>query len=430
MPGLRCAKGNGKVSKCGRGGFASWSFACQNREDLRRSELIRGGLALLIPLSLCVIILGEGLLRAFPLWLAAPPWSRAAVGRKLPSPFRPSVSDRAEALRGDLSHMANVEPSELIGPIEFSSDEHGFRSTHSTLGGDPEIVVAGGRSFGFGALLSNRDAFPAALERHTGVRCASVSTAFDTDLDTLENILDGFQTPPAIVIYIILDVDSRDAAHESPPRRGKITKALESVGLRETQIEQGRRLRMALGDLKTTLSDTSPMYALGRRVNRHLAAAHPSQSETPVGVRYLRDGRRTLILKEQEIAAASRDEQRIHRNAEWASLFASRMRSRGIRPMVLVLPTKFSALAPFLTDSPVVDPAYFHRVIASSLKSRDVPFVDPLATIHWMLRSNHPVPELYFHDDTHWSPEGADLVASLVAGALCSSGIRATHAIQ
>jgi hypothetical protein len=85
------------------------------------------------------------------------------------------------------------------------------------------------------------------------------------------------------------------------------------------------------------------------------------------------------------------------------------VQARGMELVVLVSPDKYDVYYPFLDPRAQVDaPQFFEYYLAIPKVYKDVPAFDVLT------RAVMEQPDVYYYDDSHWSPVGAELVADQI----------------
>jgi len=315
-------------------------------------------------------------------------------------PFKPWFVWRGLA-NGDLSNMAGVPQLKRYHEQVFSTDEYGFRNSPGQMDRRPQVVIVGD-SFAAGADVSNDEMLDAMIEKETGLVVYSFATS---RLRTFYNDRHFMEHPPRWVIAFHVERELSPKLFKLPlgdkpfaPPRFADAAAYER-GLRPGVRGRWKEMRESISrhSLLTYLGERAlkgSLWALGLyefpEQIYHYDAASGFLFFEP-SVRDHLDPSEMLSQLEVTVAAI--------RDAEY------KLAARGIRLIVLIAPDKetiYHARIPALRDRPVT--LLLDRLDAE-LTRYDIAHVPAhrLLAAHLAAR---PDQDLYFSDDTHFTPLG------------------------
>jgi hypothetical protein len=379
---------------------------------------LRPAAGILIPATLLLLMAVDAYHFLYPRAFVDSPFLRATLGAKADAPFAANLTVKSDVVQGDL--VGKLAPSEAIGPIVFSTDAWGYRSTPGGSAETARVLVAMGHSFLYGSALSDDAALPAQYARLTSVPAYNGGRYADDEdgLPELELLLSHL--PQVRRVYLLVlerwdGVSPREAAHGVPYRVWRRVGFTESAWIhwirrpyREVARQLGRRI------------ETSLVRHMGRRLQTLLER----QSVLPAGptissVHYLRNGARMLTRQEEDARLlVPPTESQVESTAFSVSEFCDALTAAKYEVSVVLIPDKLTVYAPILRDrfpGTRYAGAHIERVEAA-LRRRGLDVINPLPELQRAATVEMSGGcRIYYMDDTHWTSCGTEVVARVMA---------------
>jgi hypothetical protein len=166
---------------------------------------------------------------------------------------------------------------------------------------------------------------------------------------------------------------------------------------------------------------TSPLQISVQRILRAIQDDRvlPNPMRRNVVEARLPDGRPTLMLPGWIDEARSRARlaaSGISREADAYARWRDALAQRGIRTVVLLVPTKYTVYGPLSGDVPAPQQDGYLQLLAAELRARDIDVVDVTERFRMAAREGISAgTTIYWRDDTHWNVEGIGLAARELA---------------
>ena len=364
------------------------------------------GLGFVVPRLVVVIALADAGLRVLPVDpFTFRAWEALKRYRPPGAAFEPSRRYHNPRSYGDLAAMGNVPELREYRAETFTTDVLGFRNA-----GDPwrppvaAIVV--GDSFAVGAGLNDDEDLSSGLSRFPGCRFYNAG-GIDPDPDRI------------LALARRLGIRSGLVIHEHQ----------EDFDLPEVPQGWRRRYQEVLASLDPSLGaaagrvrglvTVSPLRILCERALKRLenGRALPNRHAGNVVRRTLATGDPVLFLP----AGIEKFESRRPATIAYWEWMQQELRRGGLELFVVLVPSKYTVYRPFLTDPPPAPEGagdYLDRVEAR-LRGSGVPVLNltrPLTAgaSDALERREY----LYWRDDIHWTPLGAETAARALAASL------------
>ncbi len=333
------------------------------------------------------------------------------AGRR--SPFRTNISIRIPAgSPGENAVRGNLPPTERRPPLRFSTDAWGYRRNPEVpVGAVPDLLFVGGDSFIYGANLSDEETLPAAFTRASGLLSynGGRSHLIPATLADLDWLLSRFSSTPRRVVLVHLEQHRRRL-----PKRG---------------LDSGIGV---IADLKyvryvaTGWWDASPLSNATRRLFRRLADDKnlPNTYGQDIVAYALPDGRLILFRGSETFPARKpQTEAEIRGTAEFIHQWVRELEARGLQTHVLLLPTRFTVYGPWLEwgklRAGVLQAVQDLHSLEAELRRRNVGTINGLRVFQGTAAGDVRTGELpFYREDNHWTPEGVDRIARVLADSL------------
>jgi hypothetical protein len=335
--------------------------------------------------------------RAWEAMTRMPPTGRGGA-------FAPSRRYASDAAWGDLSAMSNRPRLRQLHREVFTTDPFGFRET-PRLPGMPNVAVVFGLSFTVGSTLSDEETLPARLAPLLGGNVYNAGNAEAFDEDGMDELLDRLALAPgATVIFEYLD-------RFAPPALATVHGPRPALAGRPGQLSQ------IVGYLRGWLAP-SPLQIGLVHLRKALEDDRilPNSSAPAALSERLANGDEMLFLPIERTLSGQADRPVAGGPAFWRHLDA-RLKARGLRLLVVLVPTSYTVYAPLLARPPVspAGPAYLDRLEAATRAAGvDVVNLGPILAraAREGLDRHHYV---FWRDDTHWNADGVALAARAIA---------------
>ena len=367
--------------------------------------------------------------------------STAALIYLLPSgdsPFRSNQHHVSALQPGDLSLLGGVEPTEWLGPFSFTTDELGFRKTPGVTPQNARVLAVGGRSFLYGAALSDDQTLAATLTRAIGLPVYDGGRYYQDpdDLPNVFNLLSKLPRVDRVVILVLerMDLQPENLARNLPPSPGPISNLWHRFGLPENIHTALRRRHSRMREQYHWLlrrwnrfKDVSILLRIAGRLQMagQKTGLLIPQQEPQTQLHVLRDGQRLLALSsDTERLANPPDEATLNQTADAVQQWCVLLDRRRYKTTVVLVPDKLTVYAPLLRHPPRNAGLYLSR-LDGALRQRGLDVINPAAAMREQT-SFDTQRHTYYLDDTHWTPFGVRVVADLI----CESIRRSLDAVQ
>lgn len=327
----------------------------------------------------------------------------AIVGR-----FAPGVRFEGE-VHGDLAAMMRDPPVRIRRRVRFATDARGFRNDVEPDARPHDVVVLGD-SFAFGSGTTQDETWVHRLTSEHGLAAYTMGFPGSPWQGCVNAQIDlpgvAVREGGALVFMLFSGNDLDDVWKESldPAELGWPAPWWTQLQVR---LESWRK--------------RSPFHHLRRRS----AAAEPGP---PPVVTARTPGGAPALFYRQYVAAAARSREQVRAHPGYASVVASLRRARslaearGLRFVVVCAPTKAEVHPEALPDAGPFRPGAFAEEMAEVCRADGVPCLDLLPLLRAHVASGGG--DVYWPDDTHWSPAGNEVVAREVARFLRADGGR------
>jgi hypothetical protein len=329
------------------------------------------------------------------------------------SPFRANLSIVVPAgSPGENAVRANLPPTELRPPLRFSTDNLGYRrNPEMPRGTIPDVLFIGGDSFIYGANLSDEETLPAAFTRASGLLAynggrSHLTPMMLSDLDWLLAQLPGVPTK-AVLVHL-----------EQHRRRPK-----DRLGQRSDLEQDLRYVRWIVRGWW----DASPLSNATRRLFRRLSNDKllTNVYEQQVVAYELPDGH-SMLFRDSETypARVTQTPQQILATSEYIEAWTRELSARGIQAHVLLLPTRFTLYGPWLVQEEEKRAEVLRAVqdfyrLHAELNQRGIRTINGLDIFRRTAVEDLGSRELpFYREDNHWSPEGVNRIARVLADSL------------
>jgi hypothetical protein len=337
----------------------------------------------------------------------------------------------ADRVDGDL--IGKLRPSETIGPIVFSTDALGYRSTPAATAETSRVLVAMGHSYLYGSALSDEAALPAQYTRLTTVPAYNGGRYADDEdgLPELARLLAHLPQVRRVYLLVLERTDSVppvDVAHGIAYRvwrrlglPGSTWRSLIRRPYREFARQVSRRL------------ETSLVRHLGRLLQSFLESRSviPRSATGGVSVHYLQNGARFLTRPEEDgrLVTPPTDDQ-VEATVSAVTEVCAALKRAKYEVSVVLIPDKLTVYAPYLRDSfaGARNAGVYLQRLQTTLRRREVDVINPLPQLQRAAASEmfHGC-RIYYRDDTHWTACGTELVADLMAQRDATLGVSRIH---
>jgi hypothetical protein len=348
------------------------------------------------------------------------------------SPFSRDQSFYLQSYIGGNARAANIPPTEIGGPLTFSTDHLGFRKNpYLKEGQAPQVLFLQGDSFTYGVGLSDEQTLPSVMTAKFHIPSYN-SGRFHDDPDgmpELDWLLSHLPGRPTTIVYTYLEHLPFIAPGEMGGPSGRLRRW-------SPKIEGDLRY---LKLLNTFFWELSPSRVVTTRFFNKLANDRffPNENTSTVRALALPDGRE-LLFRDYEFQLPEQDRgpdavAQTTRGFQWLK---SEMEKRQIRLIVLLLPNRYTIYAPLLaknTDGPWTN--YLDQLDAQ-LHQNGIETVNGLEVYRSFANQEIQTGQLSFYrEDTHWNPRGVERIAGPLADAIArhqsvSADGNMSHVIQ
>jgi hypothetical protein len=342
------------------------------------------------------------------------------------APFTANRRFHSSTYVGDETIVGNLKPTET-GPLRtFRTDSLGFRYTPEVRPGEPPDVIAfRGFSYTWGALIDDRETFPAVLARELGVNVYNAAS-FHEDPERPEDVrrlLKKLGARPSVAVYVHLEPNGHERRWDASSRTSRLGEAVlgrryKGIALRADWLR--RTLREWL--------EMSPLTAMAKRASRAVhdgrILTNPRANDVvsfplPDGTRLLNrtgDFRRVMNPPDARAVVA---------RAEYIEDWCKALGEDGIATVVVLVPEKMSVYGSALGLRLPEDP-YLNR-LERELRRRGLRTSNMLPLLRGSAPHDIATRKLaYFREDQHWNAVGISRIAAEVASVIRQAGLLRT----
>jgi len=365
-----------------------------------------------------------------PSLLNVDPWLTVST---FPARYVPFSADKSFVIQryvGGNARAANAQPTEVVGPIVFSTDHRGFRKNPYLRSEEiPEVLFVKGDSFIYGVGLSDNETLPAVLTGQYGISSYN-GARFHDDPDGMPEIdwlLGHLPGRPTTIVYTYLE----HGVFLSP----EVTPGINGMILRRDPDLDGdlRYLKM----LNMFFWQMSPTRIVATRFFNSLEndKIFPNQGAKTIQSLALPSGDKLLFRDyEYELATLDRGPAAVARSMTGFRWLKSELDRRHLRLIVLLLPNRYTLYQPLLTRTDAPWAHYLDNVDAA-LHNEGIETVNGLDYYRAAAQQEVNNGQLsFFREDAHWNARGVRLIAKPLAEAIRgntpAAQERARNAIQ
>jgi hypothetical protein len=386
----------------------------------------------LAPLTLALWLVVDVGTRFLPLgWFGVPALVEAV---RLPgpnSPFAPNLELRGRPFVGEAAITANLPPSEWRPPLNFTTDELGFRrNPYLTPGARPDVLFLLGASYTYGAGLSDEETLPATFSRISGIPAYNAGR-FHTDdvnnLGKLDWLLARLPARPPVAVLVHLDYET-----PSPPpvSRSRLVAAAQRVHPAfvpaAERASNARRRAGWMREVATRWLRVSPVDIASTRLSKALGNDRllPNEYKDAVDVMRLPNGAPLLFREfELEIARRGRSAASVQATADYFAWWRGALARRGIESYVLLVPTRYTLYGPWIEGgrerATAMRAAAELDALETALGARGIRAINALPALRRGVEEEVRTGRLSFYrEDNHWNARGVESVARAVAAVL------------
>lgn len=349
-----------------------------------------------------------------PALLHVDPWLTVSQFPPRYAPFSRNESFSVPEYIGANARAANTPPTEIVGPITFSTDNLGFRANpYLNPGEAPQVLFVKGDSFIYGVGLSDNETLPSVLTHQYGIPSYN-GARFHDDPDGLPEmdwLLDHLPRRPSTIVYTYLE--------HGPFLSPQITPGINGLIMRYDPVLDGdlRYLKM----LNMFFWQMSPPHIVATRFFNSLEndKVFPNEGAKTIQSLTLPNGDKLLFRDyEYELATLDRGPAAVARSMIGFRWFKAELDKRHLRLVVLLMPNRYTIYAPLLTgkDGPW---AHYLDNLDLALHKEGIETVNGLDFYRAAARQEVNSGRLSFYrEDAHWNARGVELIAKPLAEAI------------
>lgn len=367
-------------------------------------------MAWFLPVVIALFLVADALARSLPIdGLCFQAWECMTRYQEPGSIFEANRQFRSARTHGNMANMGNLPGERVYRPQVFTTDSRGFRNDPAVGRGAVDTVVVGD-SFAAGYGISDDDTLPVQLTGRTGRTFynAGGPYAYLDTARTLKRTL-GIDRGSVIILWTESEPVELLKAAEAQARHATLPERMLSQGFGSS----AGRIREALRGWWLT----SPLKVVAQKA--FLAVSNdrvlPNVYAHLVTQRRLQNGASMLFLPTD--VGPFHQHRSIQPAADHLRWLAAGIRDAGMRPLVVLVPHKYSVYYPLLDG---VQPAAGDAVhplaqLAAALRSDGIEAMD--LTPLFQARAREALREqryLYWRDDTHWDRLGVDVAADAI----------------
>jgi hypothetical protein len=330
--------------------------------------------------------------------------------------FEANRQFRSARTHGNMSNMGNLPDERVYRPQVFTTDGRGFRNT-AVDEANVRIVMVGD-SFVAGYGISDDETLPTQLTARSGsvVYNAGGPYAYLATVRELKRQMKLAQ-PTAVIVWSesepieLLQAAEDQAGHPNFQAR-VVSTAFGSAGGRVREVLRGWWF-------------TSPLKVITQKA--FLAASNdrflPNVYAHLVTQRQLKNGASMLFLpSDVEPFHAHRD---VRPAADYLQWLTSAMAKEGVKPVVVLVPHKYSVYYPLLSGAQPAPGDDMHPLaqLEQVLRAQGIEALDLTPMMRERAAEDLARGEyVYWRDDTHWDGRGVSVAADAITHRWFSGG--------
>lgn len=370
----------------------------------------RGAVGWLLPLIVAGFLAADLVARSLPIEsLCFQAWECMTRYQEPGAIFEANHQFRSSRTYGNLSNLGNLRDQRVYRPQVFTTDRFGFRNTAQLERGGVRALVVGD-SFVAGYGLSDHETLSAQLNARTGVSFYNAGGPY-AYLDTVRSLKVrlGVGRIDVIVVWTesepIAQLQAAEAQATQPHWQARL--------LTTVFGESGGRVRQFLRGWWFT----SPLKIVAQKgfVAISNDRIQPNVYAKLVVERHLENGETILFLPtDVEAFQRHRDVQPAHDYLRWLT---TEMAAEGVRPLVVLVPHKYSVYYPLIADAHSVSGDAVHPLgeLEGRLRQSGVEVMDLTPLLRTRAREELAAGRyLYWRDDTHWNGLGVGIAAEAI----------------
>lgn len=368
---------------------------------------------LLIPVLLCLC---DVAFRFLPVhWLHVLPEHEATRRPPAHGTFIPNLHIHYDPWIGETATTANQHPTETRSPIEFSTDDLGFRLTPGVSAHDKvAAVLANGASFSYGGGLSDSETFPAVFTRKTGLEMYNAGRFFwdGVSFEETDWLLNHLGNPHAAVILMYWEDQDLVPQQLDGPRS-----QMDKFGPRllgKSRYLAFKHTYKAAFRQEQAFWFLSPMEVCSTRALKYLSndVILPNGYKQAAVKLVLPDGKPMLVLDEEvERVIHNPDDAMVERNADYFAYFQKHLTARGNQMFVILMPNKYSLYGPALHAPGASVPVPYLDRVEASMNAKGIKTLNVLTLLKPYAAAEIASGQMsYYREDHHWTPLGVGRV--------------------
>ena len=359
---------------------------------------------------IAVCLVGDLVARSLPIdALCFQAWECVTRYQEPGSIFEANRQFRSDRTHGNMSNMGNLTRDRVYRPQVFSTDRLGFRNSTNLLSSGVRAVMVGD-SFVAGYGISDAETLPVQLSALTRVPVYNEGGPY-AYADTVHRLKATLSVGPgdAIIVW-----------SESEPIA--LLQAAEAQAVQPNW--QARVLTSLFGrkgsDVRTWLRGwwfTSPMKVVAQKAFLSVSDDHvlPNVYAHLVVERQLTNGEPILFLPTD--VDAFHQHRDVTPAAEYLRWLTASIAKDGMRPLVVLVPHKYSVYYPLLTAASARPGDAVHPLttLETALREQGIEALDLTPLLQARARVALASGEyLYWRDDTHWNGQGVRVAAEAI----------------
>lgn len=346
------------------------------------------------------------------------------------APFSPDQSFYLPTYVGGNVREANLPPTEVAGPLTFSTDHLGFRKNpYLGEGQAPQVLFLKGDSFTYGVGLSDDQTLPSVMTSRYGIPSYNAARFHDDPdgMPELDWLLGHLPGRPSTVVYTYLE----HVAFRSP----QATPGLDGLLLRRAPNLEGDLRYLKL--LNTFFWELSPSRVVTTRLFSSLEndKFFPNENVKRIQALPLPNGEKLLFRDyEYDLADQDRGPAAVAQAMTGFQWLKAELDKRHIRLIVLLVPNRYTIYAPVLTGK---DGPWTHYLdnLDLQLHQAGIETVNGLDVYRSTARQEVESGQFSFYrEDPHWNARGVERIAKPLADVINHNSSawleRDKHAVQ
>lgn len=364
----------------------------------------------LLPVVIAVFLAADVIARSLPIdGLCFQAWECMTRYQEPGSIFEANRQFRSARTHGNMSNMGNLPNDRVDRPQVFTTDGRGFRNTAVDEARVRVLMV--GDSFVAGYGISDDETLPTQLTARSGAVVYNAGGPY-AYLDTVRQLKSQLklEQPTAVIVWSesepigLLQAAEDQAGHPNWQAR-ILSSAFGSAGERVREVLRGWWF-------------TSPLKVIAQKA--FLSASNdrflPNVYAHLVAQRKLKNGASMLFLpSDVEPFHAHRD---VRPAADYLQWLTSAMAKEGVKPVVVLVPHKYSVYYPLLSGAQPAPGDDVHPLaqLEQVLRAQGIEALDLTPMMRERAAGDLARGEyVYWRDDTHWDGRGVSVAADAIA---------------